>query len=260
MSGNFVDPTSEPTAESNTDSAGEPGGGTTSPGPVASALVASPPGGDTQALLLQTDTLTFTSTQQGQNGVVTQIAFTVTTDTYVYCDGECTSSNDLRTKTISTAVAEKGSGNTNKELTTQRLDLAADVVAQTIASATALGVNDIPTILGIVARESYFGIVKGGKIAAMQSDINPMKLTQNQFSDGTQPKNANEAGSVYAARKHNIQNAIRLFIEKGQDLSRYGPAKETTYRDKVGGFATEIRGNLRTTTTYPFVLRTISTR
>jgi len=47
MSGNFVDPTNEPAPESNTDSAGEPGGGATTPNPEASSPqgepAASPP-------------------------------------------------------------------------------------------------------------------------------------------------------------------------------------------------------------------------
>ncbi|MBK8147636.1 MAG: hypothetical protein IPK58_05340 [Acidobacteria bacterium] len=126
-------------------------------------------------------------------------------------------------------MAEKGSGNTNKELTTQRLDLAADVVAQTIASATALGVNDIPTILGIVARESYFGIVKGGKIAAMQSDINPMKLTQNQFSDGTQPKNANEAAAYTRPENTIFKTRYDSSLKKGKISAVTGrPRKRPT--------------------------------
>jgi hypothetical protein len=112
----------------------------------------------------------------------------------------------------------------------------------------------------MVAQESFFGIVKGGKIPETQSDINPLKLTRNQFTDGTQPMSATQAGSRAAALKHNVENALRLFVDKGQNLKRYGPATETDYEAKVRAYASSIGATINNTRTTPFVFTTIERR
>ncbi|MFN0140838.1 MAG: hypothetical protein ACKVQW_12230 [Pyrinomonadaceae bacterium] len=221
------------------------------------AHTATNPQSDTvPGLLVQQNVTTFTASQT-TNGVITEVVFTITENVYLVCDG-CTGLDDLKIYS-ETKVGATNGPNAQNILNDTKLSLAANVVAEIVAESTAQGVDSAVT-LGMAQKESFFGTVSGGQIPEMQSHINPLKLTRNQFADGTQPSSTD--------MRHNVRNAIRLFKDDkmaggrtlAEGLFRYGPgnAQDPNYVSRVMGYSNQIRASSSTASSNPYTFHMVT--
>jgi hypothetical protein len=215
------------------------------------------PNGEDGEIVTEEREYTFTATQEKRirgKTVITQIQFKVTEKIVdVYNDKlEVVESGAIRVS----VTATNGEATTGGPLSQERLDTAAKVAATVIAKSHELGVDKSIT-LSIAAKETFFGTVpRANALNFQRSDINPMQLTSNQFTDGTQPTTNLD---------DNVRNSIRLLKEQkmpGRTLEgafrAYGPppSQDPNYVSDSVKYNTEIKQGIQKTqkVSQPFVV------